>query len=165
MYDRHTLKAYLKAGRLTEAAEMVWEELQRSGGKRTANWLFDGMSAECGVALYGLIAHMIQLYGEEVVVGRYTGSTLHDMARALLLIELCWPPGAEALALHHSRRLVELTPNDVSRLEGVLYHYGAPDKVLSDEEAFDFAHRVLKLDPKNKRALEVLAKLAERRKE
>lgn len=63
-------------------------------------------------------------------------------------------------ALFHAERLVALTnEQDPDTLEHLLFLNEAPDKLVSDQKAFETCHKILALDPANKYAKETLKKL------
>jgi hypothetical protein len=84
---------------------------------------------------------------------------LHEMAFRLMVIPLSYLDGAYYAALYHARRCVELTDRqDIRYLSNLLFLHHIPDKVVSEEEAYDTARRMLSLDPDNIHAKEFLKK-------
>ncbi|MFI8578264.1 hypothetical protein ACIGEL_21615 [Rossellomorea aquimaris] len=84
---------------------------------------------------------------------------LHEMAFRLMAIPLSYLNGAYYAALYHARRCVELTDRqDIKYLSNLLFLHQIPDKVVSEEEAYDTARRMLALDPDHVVAKEFLNK-------
>ncbi|WP_044338769.1 hypothetical protein [Rossellomorea aquimaris] len=75
---------------------------------------------------------------------------LHEMAFRIMAIPLSYLNGAYYAALYHARRCVELTDRqDIRYLSNLLFLHYIPDKVVSEEEAYDTARRMLSLDPEH----------------
>lgn len=84
---------------------------------------------------------------------------LHEMAFRLMVVPLSYLDGAYYAALYHARRCVELTDRqDIRYLSNLLFLHQIPDKVVSEEEAYDTAKRMLALDPDHVLAKEFLNK-------
>jgi hypothetical protein len=84
---------------------------------------------------------------------------LHEMAFRLMVVPLSYLDGAYYAALYHARRCVELTDRqDIKYLSNLLFLHQIPDKVVSEEEAYDTAKRMLALDPDHVLAKEFLNK-------
>jgi len=84
---------------------------------------------------------------------------LHEMAFRLMAIPLSYLNGAYYAALYHARRCVELTDRqDIRYLSNLLFLHQIPEKVVSEEEAYDTAKRMLALDPDHVVAKEFLNK-------
>ncbi|WP_282137338.1 hypothetical protein [Rossellomorea aquimaris] len=84
---------------------------------------------------------------------------LHEMAFRLMVVPLSYLDGAYYAALYHARRCVELTDRqDIKYLSNLLFLHQIPDKVVSEEEAYDTARRMLALDPDHVLAKEFLNK-------
>lgn len=82
---------------------------------------------------------------------------LHEMAFRLMVVPLSYLDGAYYAALYHARRCVELTDRqDIRYLSNLLFLHQIPDKVVSEEEAYDTARRILALDPDHVVAKEFL---------
>jgi hypothetical protein len=84
---------------------------------------------------------------------------LHEMAFRLMVVPLSYLDGAYYAALYHARRCVELTDRqDIKYLSNLLFLHQIPDKVVSEEEAYDTARRMIALDPDHVLAKEFLNK-------
>ena len=90
---------------------------------------------------------------------------LHNLAFSLFVNALTPIEGAYHCALYHAQRAIELTnEQDVGDLENLLFIYGVPDQVVSDEKALETCHKILALEPSNEIAKSVLKKLQRRMK-
>ncbi|TKI67728.1 hypothetical protein FC756_12650 [Lysinibacillus mangiferihumi] len=90
---------------------------------------------------------------------------LHNLAFSLCVHALTPIEGAYHCALYHAQRAIELTnEQDVGDLENLLFIYGVPDQVVSDEKALETCHKILALEPSNEIAKSVLKKLQRRMK-
>ena len=90
---------------------------------------------------------------------------LHNLAFSLCVHALTPVEGAYHCALYHAQRAIELTnEQDVGDLENLLFIYGVPDQVVSDEKALDTCHKILALEPSNEIAKSVIKKLQHRMK-
>lgn len=86
---------------------------------------------------------------------------LHDLAFLLLVYPLSEVNGAFSSAYYHALRSVEMTSyNEVKSLLQLLFLYAVPEPVITDKEAFDTAKQILKIDPKNQVARNMLKKAA-----
>lgn len=73
---------------------------------------------------------------------------LHNLAFTLFVHALTPIEGAYHSALYHAQRAIELTnEQDVGDLENLLFIYGVPDQVVSDEIALETCHKILALEP------------------
>ncbi|MBI5975150.1 hypothetical protein [Staphylococcus canis] len=88
---------------------------------------------------------------------------IHDLAFLLLVYPLSEVPGALDAAYYHAESSITLTEGKVvkSLLQMLLLH-AIPTPVISDKKAFDVAKQILKLDPNNKVARNVLKETAKR---
>lgn len=90
---------------------------------------------------------------------------LHNLAFTLFVHALTPIEGAYHSALYHAQRAIELTnEQDVGDLENLLFIYGVPDQVVSDEIALETCHKILALEPSNEIAKSLLKKLLHRKK-
>jgi tetratricopeptide (TPR) repeat protein len=90
---------------------------------------------------------------------------LHNLAFSLFVHALTPIDGAYHCALYHAQRAIELTnEQDVGDLENLLFIYGVPDQVVSDEKAIETCHKILALEPSNEIAKSVLKKVQRRMK-
>lgn len=83
----------------------------------------------------------------------------HEIASTLMEIEFCYLEGAYQVALYHTRRIIELCPDDVEWKEKIFYFNQIPDVVLENNEVEQIARDILRKDPTNERALTFLATL------
>lgn len=84
-------------------------------------------------------------------------SEYHYIASFLLSMALNYLEGAYQIAFHHAKRAVELTPNDISYKEYLLFFNTIPDKLLNNEEAQEIANEILEYEPTNKTALSIVS--------
>ncbi|MBS2967871.1 hypothetical protein J9317_03660 [Metabacillus sp. KIGAM252] len=80
----------------------------------------------------------------------------HYLASFLLSMGLTHFEGAYPTAFYHAKRAAELSPEDLSYKEYLLFFHILPDPLLSREEAIDIAGQILEVEPDNDSALEVL---------
>lgn len=96
---------------------------------------------------YGFVNDL--LLDEETSEIHYTASFLMSMALNHL-------EGAYQIAFHHANKAAELSPNDMSYQEFLLFFHAIPDKLLSNDEAIKIAKNILEREPNNKTALSVI---------
>ncbi|MDU0451174.1 hypothetical protein [Staphylococcus chromogenes] len=90
-------------------------------------------------------------------------SEIHDLAFLLLVYPLSEVPGALDAAYYHAESSIKLTEGkEVKSLLQMLLLHAIPEPVISDKKAFDVAKQILKLDPENKVARNVLKETAKR---
>ena len=90
-------------------------------------------------------------------------SELHDLAFLLLVYPLSEYEGALDSAYYHAASSIKRTDgNEVKSLLQMLLLHAIPEPVISDKKAFDVAKRILKLDPSNNVARNVLKDTAKR---
>lgn len=88
---------------------------------------------------------------------------LHDLAFLLLVYPLSEVNGAFNSAYYHAVRSVEMTDyKEVKSLLQLLFLYAVPEPVITDKEAFDTAKQILKIDPKNQVARNILKQAAKK---
>lgn len=88
---------------------------------------------------------------------------LHDLAFLLLVYPLSEVEGALEAAYYHADASIQLTNGkEVKSLLQMLLLYAIPEPVISDSEAFKVAKQILKLDPNNRVARNVLKDSAKR---
>ena len=68
---------------------------------------------------------------------------------------LCFIDGAYSVALFHARELLLIEKN-VRNLERILFFYHIPEKLVDQEEAKYIAKKIIKEEPDNEVALEIL---------
>ncbi|WP_342601071.1 hypothetical protein MHB48_08740 [Psychrobacillus sp. FSL H8-0483] len=100
------------------------------------------------IATYGFISYL--LLEEETSEFHYIASYLFSMALNHL-------EGAYQTAFHHAKKATDLSPNDMSYKEYILFFNAIPDKLLGNEEALGIANEILKNEPNNKVALSVIS--------
>lgn len=98
----------------------------------------------------------------DMIKGKETPE-IHNLAFLLLVYPLSDVPGALDAAYYHAQSSIELTDGKVvkSLLQMLLLH-AIPNPVISDKKAFDISKQILKLDPNNKVARNVLKETAKR---
>ncbi|SDD12782.1 hypothetical protein SAMN05421663_1075 [Terribacillus halophilus] len=101
--------------------------------------------SEPSIASYTFILHLLC---------RDEKARLHEIAFELLVHPLCHIQGAYFSALHHARRCIVLADQEelADYLSYLLFLHEVPDKVISKQEAFATANRILELDPYNEAA-------------
>ncbi len=90
-------------------------------------------------------------------------SEMHDLAFLLLVYPLSEYEGALDSAYYHADASIKLTDGkEVKSLLQMLLLHAIPTPVISDKKAFDIAKQILKLDPNNNVARNVLKDTAKR---
>ncbi|QLK85444.1 hypothetical protein [Staphylococcus sp. 17KM0847] len=90
-------------------------------------------------------------------------SEIHDLAFLLLVYPLSDVAGALDAAYYHAKASIELTKGqEVKSLLQMLLLHAIPEPVISDKQAFNTSKQILKLDPNNKVARNVLKETAKR---
>ncbi len=88
---------------------------------------------------------------------------LHDLAFLLLVYPLSEVEGVLEAAYYHADASIQLTNGkEIKSLLQMLLLYAIPDPIISDSEAFKVAKQILKLDPNNHVARNVLKDSAKR---
>ncbi len=136
-------------------------QLISSGNFSAAKQLLYAMQGE------EVINFLIDLTFETNLVGIYTvilfilldneSIFFHEAAIGVLTVSM-WE-GANASAFLHTRRIVELSPNNITKKQDLLAYFGTPDCTMSYEEAKSIAQEILIQDPTNITALSILRKL------
>lgn len=98
------------------------------------------------ICIYSFIRYMIEKTGK---------ASWTELAIDVMLNPLCFMEGAYSVALFHVRELL-LIKKTIENLEKVLFFYNIPEKLVDKEEAQYIAQEILKIEPNNKVALEVL---------
>ena len=78
-----------------------------------------------------------------------------ELAIDILVNPLCFIEGAYSAALYHSRDLLSKDRN-VENLEMLIFFHNIPEKLVDKEEAESIAEEILKIEPDNKAALEIM---------
>lgn len=90
-------------------------------------------------------------------------SEMHDLAFLLLVYPLSETQGALDSAYYHAESSIKLTDGkEVKSLLQMLLLHAVPEPVISDKKAFDISRQILKLDPSNSVARNVLKETAKR---
>ncbi|MCR5763623.1 MAG: hypothetical protein K6G00_09615 [Treponema sp.] len=79
-----------------------------------------------------------------------------ELAISLLIGPLCFVEGAYSIGLFHARQLAR-NKNCVKNLVQLLFFYDIPEKLINRDEALEIAHQVLRLDPSNQLALQIIS--------
>ncbi|MEB7835355.1 hypothetical protein [Staphylococcus equorum] len=88
---------------------------------------------------------------------------MHDLAFLLLVYPLSELQGALDSAYYHAESSIKLTDSkEVKSLLQMLLLHAVPEPVISDKKAFDVSRQILKLDPSNNVARNVLKETAKR---
>lgn len=88
---------------------------------------------------------------------------MHDLAFLLLVYPLSELQGALDSAYYHAQSSINLTDGkEVKSLLQMLLLHAVPEPVISDKKAFDISRQILKLDPANSVARNVLKETAKR---
>lgn len=82
----------------------------------------------------------------------------HSIAWMLLSSAFSHWNGAYYAALHHARKAIELSPQDIELLEMILFLNVIPEKVVDDEEAKTVAKEILQKNPQHQTAQNFLAR-------
>lgn len=88
---------------------------------------------------------------------------MHDLAFLLLVYPLSELQGALDSAYYHAESSIKLTDGkEVKSLLQMLLLHAVPEPVISDKKALEISHQILKLDPTNSVARNVLKETAKR---
>lgn len=88
---------------------------------------------------------------------------MHDLAFLLLVYPLSELEGALDSAYYHAEASIKLTEGkEVKSLLQMLLLHAIPEPVISDKKAFDISKQILKLDPNNNVARNILKQTAKR---
>lgn len=88
---------------------------------------------------------------------------MHDLAFLLLVYPLSELQGALDSAYYHAESSIKLTDGkEVKSLLQMLLLYAVPEPVISDKKALEISRQILKLDPTNSVARNVLKETAKR---
>lgn len=80
----------------------------------------------------------------------------HSLASLVLNIAFCHLEGGYHAAAYHTRRALELDPDDVASQEMLIFFNRVPEKVVSTSEAIQVAKNILLKDPENQIARKYL---------
>lgn len=88
---------------------------------------------------------------------------MHDLAFLLLVYPLSELQGALDSAYYHADSSIKLTDGkEVKSLLQMLFLHAVPEPVISDKKALEISRQILKLDPTNSVARNVLKETAKR---
>lgn len=88
---------------------------------------------------------------------------MHDLAFLLLVYPLSELEGPLDSAYYHAEASIKLTEGkEVKSLLQMLLLHAIPEPVISDKKAFDISKQILKLDPNNNVARNILKQTAKR---
>ena len=88
---------------------------------------------------------------------------MHDLAFLLLVYPLSELEGALDSAYYHAEASIKLTEGkELKSLLQMLLLHAIPEPVISDKKAFDISKQILKLDPNNNVARNILKQTAKR---
>ena len=73
----------------------------------------------------------------------------------VMINPLCFLDGAYSVALFHARELLNCEKS-IANQERILFFYNIPEKLICADEAKDIANEILKIDPQNVVALNIL---------
>ena len=79
------------------------------------------------------------------VLQREETSSIHSLISLLMAHPLCHMEGAYTISLYHARKAIELSPQDVSYYEDILFFEGNPHVYLSKEEITATHNRIKEL--------------------
>lgn len=83
----------------------------------------------------------------------------HIIAAEILSVPLFSIPGAYNTALYHVKRALELDPDNIYYKESLLFFYSIPDRLISRDEALEIAREIIKVDPTNVVALDIISEI------
>lgn len=83
----------------------------------------------------------------------------HYKVSFLLCMALNYINGAYQTSFHHAKKAMELSPNDNSYKEFLLFFNSLPEKLLSNQEAIAIAYKILENDSNNNKVLSVINEL------
>ena len=96
-------------------------------------------------------------------IKREETNELHDLAFLLHVYPYSDHEGAFHTAYYHAERSMILTEHkEVKSLLQMLLLHAIPEPLLTDKQAFDLSKQILKLDPENKVARNIMKETAKR---
>lgn len=139
---------------------MKFKDAILRGDYKSANALASDMDMEILRDTLYLLAYdsgSITPYGfvNDLLLDEET-SEIHYTASFLMSMALNHLEGAYKIAFYHANKAAELSPNDMSCQEYLLFFYAIPDKLVSNDEAIKIAKNILERDPKNMTVLSVI---------
>lgn len=87
---------------------------------------------------------------------------LHHATAELLSMALNVYPGAYQLAFYHAQRAAALAPQDISFKEFLLFFHNNPEELMSPAQSLIIAQEILRVDPQNETAKQVIANVRKR---
>lgn len=130
------LKEFVMSLRFTEAKKLV----SKLDDDELENVLLELSLESESIIYYSFVQDMLK---------SHETAMLHYIASILMSQSLKHLKGAYLTAFYHAKKAVDLTPNDSSLKEYLLYFNDIPEKLLSDDEARKLADEILTVDPEN----------------
>lgn len=141
------VKLYLSQGKYCEANELL-KNLEFSDIKNIIMSIaYDTES----IFIYDFILFMLKKSNEKNWI---------ELCIDVMLNPLCFLEGAYSVALFHSRELLKNERN-VLNLERILFFYNIPEKLVDKNEAKSIAQEILKLEPDNFVAHDIVKEINE----
>ncbi len=94
----------------------------------------------------------------QCLISKKETADLHYLSSEILCMPLSHIIGAYNSALFHARRAVDISPQDVSLKEYLLFFNSIPDKLVNDDEARELAIEILEKNPASEVAKKILEK-------
>ena len=136
------LKSCLSQGKYNEARELLKEiddlsirDIIMSIAYETEN-----------IFVYSFIHYMISMTHKKNWI---------ELGIDVMINPLCFLDGAYSVALFHARELLNCEKS-IANQERILFFYNLPEKLICADEAKDIANEILKIDPQNVVALNIL---------
>ncbi len=141
-FGTNDLSELLTSVRFDEA-EILCKDMKT---EEIAHLLLESAYKTESITVYGFAMYMKE---------RHDKKTWLNIMFDLMINPLCFIEGAYALAAVHARELIGIEES-VENLEKLLFIYNSPENVISEKEAKIAAVKMLKIEPQNTAALEVL---------
>lgn len=90
------------------------------------------------------------------VLNEAANAELHAMASTILSTAYSHVAGSYNLALNHMRKAMYLDPHDITYKEGMLFFHNIPEQLITKAQAIELAKEIIKINPENERAKEIL---------
>lgn len=92
------------------------------------------------------------------ILNEKESANIHYLSSVILIGPFSHLEGAYAGGYYHAKKAVKLDPNNIGFKEYILFFYSVPEQLLPRNEAISIAKEVLKKDPNNIAALDILKK-------
>jgi len=92
----------------------------------------------------------------EFLINQNQNAEYHSIASQLLSSSLCHFNGAYQSAYFHALKAIELEPENIKYKEFILFFYEIPENILSFEKAQEIANEIIKTEPQNIVANQIL---------